>query len=484
VAVDLTIERINNVHARVTTDDLGILQELSDFFTYMKPGYQWSKAYKMRHWDGKTRLFNAKNGQIYHGLARYVEEYAKRKGYTYESDSEEFYPVDISNFTKAINLTVEPRDYQAYAASHALSRRRAVIESPTGSGKSLIIYLIARHLLQNKKQGLLVVPTISLVEQMYKDFKEYGWNVEDHCQKIYGGQGKEPTAPLVISTWQSIYDLPKRYFKQFDFIIGDEAHTFKADSLVDLMSKLVNCDVRIGLTGTVNSEELNKLVLEGLFGPVKKIISTKQLIDRKQLSPIDIKGIILEYEEELCKMVSKTSYQEELDFLVGYEPRNKFIRNLGLSLKGNTLILFTYVDKHGKILYDMIQKKAEFGRKVFFVHGDTDVDDREEIRRITESENDAIIVASFGTFSTGINIKRLHNIVFASPTKSKIRSLQSVGRGLRLGEDKDKAALYDIGDDLRHNSRVNFSLRHFEERQKIFKKEEFPIKIIKVRIVK
>jgi superfamily II DNA or RNA helicase len=132
----------------------------------------------------------------------------------------------------------------------------------------------------------------------------------------------------------------------------------------------------------------------------------------------------------------------------------------------------------------MIQKKAEFGRKVFFVHGDTDVDDREEIRRITESENDAIIVASFGTFSTGINIKRLHNIVFASPTKSKIRSLQSVGRGLRLGEGKDKAALYDIGDDLRHNSRVNFSLRHFEERQKIFKKEEFPIKIIKVRIVK
>lgn len=484
MAVDLTIERINNVHARVTTDDLGILQELSDFFTYMKPGYQWSKAYKMRHWDGKTRLFNAKNGQIYNGLARYIEEYAKRKGYTYESDSEEYFPVDISNFTKAINLTVTPRDYQAYAASHALSRKRAVIESPTGSGKSLIIYLIARHLLQTRKQGILVVPTISLVEQMYKDFKEYGWNVEDHCQMIYGGQGKEPKAPLVISTWQSIYDLPKRYFKQFDFIIGDEAHTFKADSLVDLMSKLVNCDVRIGLTGTVNSEELNKLVLEGLFGPVKKIISTKELIDRKQLSELEIKSIVLQYDEELCRIVSKTSYQEELDFLVGFEPRNKFIRNLAISLKGNTLILFTYVEKHGKILYDMVQKKADFGRKVFFVHGGTDVEDREEIRRITETENDAIIVASFGTFSTGINIKRLHNVVFASPTKSKIRSLQSVGRGLRLGEDKDKATLYDIGDDLRFNSRVNFSLRHFEERLKIFEKEEFPIKIIKVRISK
>lgn len=479
---DIKVERISNVYVKVTCDQ-GIAQELSEFFTFMSPGHEFSPAFKKRHWDGKIRLFNMRNYTIYSGLAPYIEEYAKSRGYSYESDKEEIDLVDTSNFSKAINLTVEPRDYQLYASSYALSRKRAVLLSPTASGKSLIIYLIARYLLQTKKQGLLVVPTISLVEQMYTDFKGYGWDVEDNCQKVYAGQGKAPVAPLVISTWQSIHDLPRRYFAQFDFIIGDEAHTFKAKSLTGLMEKLVNCDVRIGTTGTIDNQKLNKLILEGIFGPVKKIISTKQLIDRKQLSELEIKSIILQYDDELAALIHKTTYQEEIEFLIGHKPRNNFIRNLAISLKGNSLILFTYVEKHGKILLDLIQEKAG-DRKVFFVCGDTDVLDREAIRAITEKENDAIIVASFGTFSTGINIRRLHNIIFASPTKSKIRSLQSVGRGLRLGEDKDKATLYDIADDLRYKNRVNFSLRHYEERMKIFEEEKFPIKIIKVRINK
>jgi superfamily II DNA or RNA helicase len=483
MAYDIVVENIGNVNIRIHCEDIGILQDLSDYFTYMSPGYQYSPAYKRRHWDGKVRLLNMKTCTLYRGLLRYVENFAKQKGYSISFEQEEIFPVDLNNFCKAINLNLEPRDYQLFAATYGLARRRAVLLSPTASGKSLIIYLMIRHLLQSKKQGLLIVPTVSLVEQMYDDFKNYGWNVEDYCQKIYQGQGKAPVMPLVISTWQSIYDLPKRYFAQFDFVIGDEAHTFKAASLTGLMSKLINCDVRIGTTGTIDDVKLNKLVLEGVFGPVKKIISTKELIDRKQLSALEIKSIILEYSEETCKAVHGSDYQGEMDFLVSFEPRNKFIRNLTLSLKGNSLILFTYVEKHGKILHEMIQEKAG-DRKVFFVYGGTDVQDREAIRRITEKEEDAIIVASFGTFSTGINIRRLHNIVFASPTKSKIRSLQSIGRGLRLGEGKDKAVLYDLADDLRHNSKVNYSLRHYEERVSIYQNEEFPIKTVKVRINK
>lgn len=478
---DIVVAQPNNINIKIACD-ASIAQELSEFFTFESPGAQFSPAYKKRHWDGKIRLFNLRTYTMYAGLVKYVEEFAQINNYSFRFlNKEETYPVDISNFSKAINLTMEPRDYQAFASSYGLTNKRTVLLSPTASGKSLIIYLMVRYLLQNKKQGLLIVPTVSLVEQMYKDFQEYGWDSEQYCQKIYAGHEKAPTYPLVISTWQSIYDMPKRYFAQFDFVIGDEAHTFKAKSLTDIMTKLINCDVRIGTTGTIDNSKVNKLVLEGLFGPVKKIISTKELIDRQQLADFEIKCLILKYEEAICKTVKGSTYQEEMEFLCGYEPRNNFIRNLSVSLKGNTLILFTYVEKHGKILFESIKKKAG-NRKVFFVYGGTDVLDRESIRALTELEEDAIIVASYGTFSTGINIKRLHNIIFASPTKSKIRSLQSIGRGLRLGENKDKAVLYDIADDLRYKTYTNFTLKHYEERFKIYHEEKFQIKTTNVGI--
>jgi superfamily II DNA or RNA helicase len=350
--------------------------------------------------------------------------------------------------------------------------------------------MMIRQLLNGgKTRGLLVVPTINLVTQMHSDFKNYstnnGWDVDKYCQKIYGGESKIPETNLIISTWQSIYDMPKKYFAQFDFIIGDEAHTFKAKSLTDIMTKLINCDVRIGTTGTLDDSKVNKLVLEGLFGPTFKVISTKELIDRKQLADFKIKCIVLKYPETVCKSMKGKSYQEEMDFLVSYEERNRFIRNLALSLTGNTLILFTYVEKHGRILKAMIDEKVvgrEDGRRVFFVCGETEAEDREAVRHITEKENNAIIVASYGTFSTGVNIRNLHNVVFSSPTKSKIRSLQSIGRVLRLGDNKDAATLYDIADDLRYGPYTNFTLKHYEERVKIYSEEKFAFTSNTVRI--
>jgi superfamily II DNA or RNA helicase len=344
-----------------------------------------------------------------------------------------------------------------------------------------------RHLLNTgKKRGLLIVPTINLVTQMYSDFANYssknGWNVEKHCQKIYGGESKIPDSDLVISTWQSIYEMPKKYFSQFDFIIGDEAHTFKAKSLTSIMTKLINCDVRIGTTGTLDDSKVNKLVLEGLFGPVFKVISTKELIERKQLANFNIKCIVLKYPEATCKAVKGFTYQDEMSFLVQHDGRNNFIRELAINLKGNTLVLFTYVEKHGRVLLDLIKEKVDTNRKVFFVYGGTEAEDREAIRHITEQENDAIIVASFGTFSTGVNIRNLHNIIFSSPTKSKIRALQSIGRVLRLGENKEEAVLYDIADDLRYGPYTNFTLKHYEERVKIYSEEKFTFTTNNVRI--
>lgn len=483
---DVKVETVSNVYVKIHAD-AAILQEMAEFFTFSAPGHQFSPAFRNRHWDGKIRLLNLKTHQIYVGLVKYIREFCKIRNYSYEYDEEkELYPVDTKNLAASLSLPMEPRDYQIIASSIGLTKKRVVLISPTASGKSLIIYMMLRHLLSTgKKRGLLIVPTINLVTQMYSDFQNYsqlnGWDVEKHCQKIYGGESKIPDSDLIISTWQSIYEMPKKYFSQFDFVIGDEAHTFKAKSLTDIMTKLINCDVRIGTTGTIDDSKVNKLVLEGLFGPVQKVISTKELIERKQLANFSIKCIVLKYPEATCKAVKGFTYQDEMAFLVAHEGRNKFIADLAINLKGNTLVLFTYVEKHGKILYEDILSKCK-NRKVFFVHGGVDAEDREQVRQITEQENDAVIVASYGTFSTGVNIRNLHNVIFSSPTKSKIRSLQSIGRVLRLGENKDTATLYDIADDLRYGPYVNFTLKHYEERIKIYSEERFVFTSSNVRI--
>lgn len=484
----VVVEQIDNVYVQVHAED-SILQEMSDFFTFSSPGYQFSPAFKSRHWDGKIRLLNLRTRQIYVGLIAYIKAFCKQRNYTIEvlDDDKEVFPIDTKNLATALSLPMEPRDYQLLASSVGLTKKRTVLVSPTASGKSLIIYMMIRHLLNSgKKRGLLIVPTINLVTQMFSDFENYsklnGWNVEKHCQKIYGGESKIPDSELVISTWQSIYDMPKKYFSQFDFIIGDEAHTFKAKSLTSIMTKLINCDVRIGTTGTLDDSKVNKLVLEGLFGPVFKVISTKELIERKQLANFNIKCLVLKYPDLVCKAVKGFTYQDEMNFLTQHEGRNNFIRDLAINLKGNTLILFTYVDKHGRILFDLIKEKIENNRKIFFVYGGTEAEDREAIRHITEQESNAIIVASYGTFSTGVNIRNLHNIIFSSPTKSKIRSLQSIGRVLRLGENKDAATLYDIADDLRYGPYTNFTLKHYEERIKIYSEEKFTFTTSNIRI--
>jgi superfamily II DNA or RNA helicase len=483
---DVKVEKLNNIYVQVNAED-GILQEMSEFFTFSTPGYQFSPAFRNKYWDGKIRLLNLRTKQIYAGLERYIREFCKQRNYSYEFDEEkEIFPIDTKNLATALSLSMEPRDYQYLASSVGLTKKRTVLVSPTASGKSLIIYMMIRHLLNTgKKRGLLIVPTINLVTQMYSDFENYssknGWNVSKHCQKIYGGESKIPETDLIISTWQSIYEMPKKYFAQFDFIIGDEAHTFKAKSLTAIMTKLINCDVRIGTTGTLDDSKVNKLVLEGLFGPVFKVITTKELIDRKQLADFKIKCIVLKYPEAVCKAVKGFTYPDEMNFLTQHEGRNQFIVDLALNLKGNSLILFTYVEKHGKILFESLTNKDK-KRKIFFIHGGVEAEDREAVRHITEKENDAIIVASYGTFSTGVNIRNLHNIIFASPTKSRIRSLQSIGRGLRLGDNKDTAVLYDIADDLRYGPYTNFTLKHYEERVKIYSEEKFVFTTSNVRI--
>jgi len=492
---NLIISKKDEVYAKITCEK-SIAKELHEYFSFLVPGYQFVPAYRNRMWNGKIYLYHLNTSQIYLGLLNYVEQFCEEREYTFECEGgvdveDEFSLYHAKKFSEGLSIhsngkSIEVREHQLNAFVHAMQKRRALLVSPTASGKSLIIYLIFQQLqkYQNLK-GLVIVPTTSLVEQLYSDFGDYNNGEMTNVHRIYQGKEKNSDKDLIISTWQSLYKMPPDYFKQFDYIIGDEAHLFKAQSLTTILTSCINAKYRIGLTGTLDGTKTHKLVLEGLFGQVKQVTTTKELMDKKQVSDFEIKCLILKHPDDICLEMKDKDYQAEIQYLIACEARNKFIKNLAVSLGNNTLILYQMVAKHGQVLYDMIRNTENIGdRKVFFVHGGTETEDREKIREIMEKENDAIIVASYGTFSTGINIRNLHNIIFASPSKSRVRSLQSIGRGLRNSEGKDKATLYDIADDLRYKKHMNFTLRHFVERVKIYTEEKFPFKTYKIGLKK
>ena len=474
------ISKKNEVHLILSDIEPSVSQELADFFTFEVPGAKFMPMYRNRIWDGKIRLFSPATGEIYVGLLSYVKKFCDSNGISYiieegvENDKHVDHKIS-GGFIKSLKpkskgKSLKVRDYQINAVAHAVARDRALLVSPTASGKSLVIYSLVRYYQMMGMRTLILVPTTSLVEQMYTDFEDYGWSSGTYCQKIYQGHDRKVTKDVVISTWQSLYKMPKSYFKDFGCVIGDEAHLFKAKSLTNIMTKLHQCKYRFGLTGTLDGTQTHQLVLEGLFGAVEKVVSTKELIDKKTLANLKIKCIILRH----SNIKERMTYAEELDYIVTNEKRVDFVCNLLRHLNGNTLCLFQLVEKHGKILYDRIGED-----NAFFVYGATSAEQREEIRAIVDKSDNSTTIASYGTFSTGINIRNIHNIVLASPSKSKIRVLQSIGRGLRTSSSKDSVLIFDIADDL---GRDNYTLRHFTERLNIYNEEQFDYEISKVKL--
>ena len=473
--------------------DRSVSTELREFFSFFVPGYRFMPAYRNRIWDGKIRLFNQTTGEIPAGLFPQILAFAESREYELEIDDSEYGNPNEGNtinadfmmkFVEALKLPFKIRDYQFDAVCHGIQRKNAILLSPTGSGKSLIIYVLMRYLLSSfeDKNILVIVPTTSLVEQMYNDFKTYGYNVEAHCHRIYSGKDKNTSKRVIISTWQSIYKFPQAWFERFGSVFGDECHGFKSRSLTSIMNKCIEAEYRFGTTGTLDGAQTHELVLQGLFGKIHRVTSTRQLQDDDTLAKLEIRRIVLLHKEEIRKTFGKQTYQDELQYVVSHKSRNAFIRNLTLDLEGNTLVLYNYVEKHGKPLHTLIKEKAEEGRKIFFVSGNTAATDREAIRAIVEKQKNSVIVASLGTFSTGINIRNLHNIVFASPSKSQIRVLQSIGRGLRKTDDGKSTTLYDIVDDVSWKSRKNYGILHADERLRIYGREKFTHKTYRVEL--
>ena len=463
----VSVSKVDDVFMKVHCDD-GLARDLYDFFSFTVPNAKFMPSVKNRFWDGKVRLFSIKTNKVYIGLLPYVDEFCRERGYDIVGINDvigdkERQPDE--DFIQELGLPFEPRDYQLDAFRTAVQYGRQLLLSPTASGKSLIIYLLARY--YNKKT-VIIVPTTSLVEQMSKDFEDYGYD-KKIC-KIYSGQPVFP-ADVTITTWQSFSKAPKEVIQSFDMVVGDEAHLFKATTLKGILEKMKTTAIRFGTTGTLDGSECHRLQLEGMFGPVKKVVSSKQLMDAGTIANIDIQCVILRHTKQ-----KKLTYQEEMEYLVTNDSRNQFITNLVSNLKGNTLVLFQYVEKHGEVLYPMLDGRV---KDLHYVYGGTDTEDREKVRELVEKSNDNVILASYGTFSTGINIKRIDNIVFASPSKSRIRNLQSIGRGLRKTEGKEKMRLFDIADDLQCE---NYTLNHLKERINTYNEENFPYEIIEINL--
>lgn len=490
----IKVEYLNELHMIVRADP-GTREELREYFSFRPEGYQFSPAYKIKQWDGFIRLYNPFQPKLYVGLLDYLRKFCIDRDYELEVapeyDGLEDFPDDYAfRLAKELGTSYEPRAYQNDYVVNALRRRRSLSLSPTSSGKSFIQYLIACHYrLVLGLRVLIIVPTTSLVDQMAGDFVDYGCK-RNLIYTIRGGVDKENVKePIVISTWQSLAKLPKEWFDKFGVVFGDEAHLFTAKSLVGIMEKMPDCRYRHGFTGTISKEsKTHKLVLQGLFGTVHEVVTTSDLIEDGTVATFNVKALVLNHSAttkgELRAKQRGTDkarrYALEKDYLANMEKRNLFIRNLIWSLKDqNNLILFDLVEKHGKVLAPLLEKD---GRILHFIHGGVNTTQREHIRHMIE--NDPLkrhdILASYGTFSTGVNLKKIDNAIFASGYKSEIKVLQSIGRTLRKGNGADNAILYDITDDLSVNDVDNYTLQHFKKRIEIYSEQNFPFKIYNV----
>lgn len=490
------VEKVNEATLRVTSDDFGIEQEINQFFSFEVPGARFMPSFKAKIWDGIARLYDVHRKNLPGGLFEYVKYFANQREYTvecsFDTDKEEVSLDEIRSFIKDLNIhtrgeKIDLRDYQIDAIHKAINKEKMLALSPTSSGKSAIIYVYVRWHLKNNRNIVLMVPTTSLVTQMLSDFKDYAsevdWDADEYVNCLYGGQPKDFSKPVLITTWQSIHSFSKRkgkevsdFYNRWDVYIGDEAHRFASNSLLQISNKLVNCRYRLGTTGTIQDAKVSKLSLEGSFGPVYKVITTKELMDAGQVVELKIKCFILDYAQETKKLLKGADYQQELDFIVQNKSRNDFIIKLAKVSKGNTLILFQFVEKHGKPLFELAKEQCG-DRPIFYISGEVKVEERERIRKVLDTHDDAIVIASYATLSTGVNIPSIENVLFASPSKSKIRNLQSIGRGLRLRNGKSGCTLYDIADNFSLKSKMNHTMKHFKERIDQYNQEQFSFTI-------
>ena len=506
----IKITKKNDVYMHIDGVERSVAEDLYGEFSFMAPNARYDQRFKTGKWDGMIHLYNRQKSTLYMGLIYDLIAFLDKAQLPYTvadeviGDITTVEPDDIKQLDEVIPVSsggkaITPYDYQADAVATALSLKRTVLIAATSAGKSLIIYLWMRliqlQLLEDGKQGkiLIIVPRSSLVEQLYSDFEDYSklddnWYCHKHVQKISGKYSKTFKNNVIISTWQSLAKADRDMLDEEVVAVAvDEVHTAAASSIKDILSSLKNCPYRIGLTGTLDNSESNKMVIQGLIGPVVKIVSAKELMELGTATKVTVNVMLLKYpKDEIDKLkqvkkeleessniytkdsIKRKKYVMEMELIESYKPRNEFISSLTTVYDGNTII-FHDKKAHAETLKESIKQVKD---NVVTINGDIDVDIREDIRTLAELSNDLVIIASYGTSSAGVSIKRLHNLIFASPTKSVVRVLQSIGRMMRLHETKEVANVIDIVDDIGPDC---YSLGQAEARLRYYYEQGFDV---------
>lgn len=492
----ITLSNKGNIFIQLTSEDAGVIRELSEHFTFDVPNAKYHPLVKRKKWDGKIHLLRP-NGTTYRGLHDEVVHICNKLDIRVDDQTDEIsHEFDKDRGTSILDalkksVPYSPYSHQLLAWYNIISHRRVTLVSPTASGKSLILFLTLQYF--NDRRALLIVPSTNLVTQMKNDLITYGQNPSD-IQIMMSGEDRElaPDTKVLISTWQSLITQPMEFFESFQTVLCDEVHHASAKSLIKILENLKHADVRIGTTGSLDNIVANSMTIQGLFGPIRQYTTTKKLMSEGKVADLRVHLIKLSYTKGDCKdlhnrmvrlkaearagddSAKRKMYSEEINYLIDHGGRRAWIRDFVMGLKGNSMVLFSRVVADGERLYNEIRDAyPDRANDVFFVSGKTPTEDREQIRVLLEEHDHAVVIASVAIFSTGVNIKRLHNAIPIAPTKSIVRVLQSIGRTLRLSENKEEANWYDIIDDLTFGKHINYAMRHAVARVKIYKHEEF-----------
>lgn len=497
---NINIRRVNSSFLQLECDSSAIA-ELDEKFTFFVPGYRFMPKFKNKFWDGKLHLINRGTGIFPYGLLRDVMKQTQNLGYsvTIDKDINDDMSVgnniDIEEFIGTLNIPYDLRSFQLDAIIDMWKRKRMISICPTGSGKSLIIYVFCRiyQKMISEDQGkiLIVVPSINLTKQMESDFGDYSiddeWDASSNVQLMGEGATREISKNIVISTWQSISNLSPEWYDSFDVVLADEVHMFKSNETKKISEHARFALWKLGTTGTLDGTLTHEMQLSSLFGPPRKYISTTTLIEQGVLSKLKIYPILFQYSKELIDAdLLGREYKDEIEFIENSQEREKVLLDLCINLKGNTLIMFSRVVKMANPFYHELKKRLSgTGRNVYLVIGNVGGEERERIRKIMADETDAIIVSNPQLMSTGVNIRNLQNLIIGTPTKSRIKLLQAIGRILRTTEECNTARAFDIVDSFADGiKRKSFTMKHFESRLEQYEAEGFEYEIKKLTIRK
>lgn len=464
----MLVTKVNETYSVITGADWPFKNRIIDFLKVQRPDAYFNKLVKLGI-QSPFKYFTAIKGDnlfIYNGH-RYL---LKSFGITPENESSGVQDAEIDSFVNSLKLPFKPYDYQLDTVKKCLKNNKALIKSCTGSGKSLSISIILEFFRRKGLKGILVVPNINLLTQFKNDIESYGLTeLLNEVRLLGNGNDSDFTTAVTITTWQSMIDkIPSK--PKLDFIICDEVHRETGDTVSSILKESVNTKIKLGFTGTLPEDQVAKMMLLGLFGEPDTVITSKELIARGLASPVSIKAVMLNYPGNVCNQFRQIpDYQKQLKFIKENKARTEVILKIAVSMreKGkNTLVLFQHTE-HGKQIYtDIInrlypeiklengnitgRKSFEFQSKVnvYFMNGEQTGEVRERQRNIIENIDGGIIVANYAVMSTGVNMKKLHCLVLASPLKAFTTISQSLGRLMRKHESKKEAVVFDIVDNF------------------------------------